>query len=127
MFFDDEKAFDIPKPLGPYSPAVRVGGMVYLSGQLPVDKTGKLVEGDFAAQAAQVFYNLQQVIAMAGAEVDEIVKITFYLTDLAQFDVLNALTEQFLKDPYPARVVLGVSALPKDAQICADAVLYVSQ
>ncbi|MAZ44251.1 MAG: reactive intermediate/imine deaminase [Legionellales bacterium] len=128
MFFDDEeKTFDIPKPLGPYSPAVRVAGMVYLSGVLPVDKTGELVAGDFEAQATQVFYNLQQMIAMSGAEIDEIVKITFYLTDLSNFDILNKLAAQIFKEPYPARVVVGVASLPKDAMLCAEGTLYVSQ
>lgn len=127
MFFDDENGFDIPKPLGPYSPAVRVAGMVYLSGQLPIDSTGEVVEGDFEAQANQVFYNLQQVVAMSGAEIDEIVKITFYLTDMSNFETVNDLCKQVLKEPFPARVVLGVTALPKGAQLCADAVLYVSQ
>lgn len=128
MFFDeDEKGFDVPKPLGPYSPAVRVAGMVYLSGILPVDKDGNLVGEDFEAQATQVFYNLQQVVAMSGAEMDEVVKITFYLTDLSHFEKLNELAQQVLKEPYPARVVLGVAALPKGAQLCTEATLYVSQ
>ena len=123
----DNGNFDVPMPLGPYSPAVRVAGMVYLSGQVPINAKGELVGTTFEEQAQQVFYNLQQAIAMSGAQIDEIVKMTVYLTDIQTIDVVNRIMSELLEDPYPARVVLGVASLPKNAQICVEATLYVSQ
>ncbi len=119
--------FEVPKPLGPYSPAVRVAGMVYLSGQIPINTDGELEGATFEEQVQKVFYNLQQATAMSGAQIDEIVKMTVYLTDMSNMNTLNQVMADLLEDPYPARVVVGVASLPKNAQICVEATLYVSQ
>lgn len=118
---------DTPPTAGPYSHAVRVGDMVYISGQIPCDSEGRLVEGDFSRQVKQLLFNLHQVIRMSGGDMNEIVKLTVYLTDFAHYDILNQEMTLALAEPYPARMVIGVNALPKGASVAADAILYISQ
>ena len=109
---------DAPSAIGPYSQAVRVNDTIYLSGQIPLDpKTNEIVPGDFAAQARQVFANLSAVLATAGTDFDHVVKLTIYLTDLANFGVVNDIMAKFFTVPYPARAAIGVAQLPKGAQI----------
>ncbi len=108
-----------PKPVGPYSQAVEVGNTLYLSGQIGIDpKTGKLRE-DFRSQAEQVLKNVEEILRSAGYSRADIVKVVVYITDLSRFGEFNSLYEEFLKgvDPKPARVTVGVSALPLGAQI----------
>lgn len=113
-----------PAAIGPYSQAVRAGGTVYFSGQIPLDPaTGALIEGDISAQARRVFDNLQAVAAAAGGSLADIARIGIYLTDLADFAAVNAVMAEYFNQPYPARSTIEVSALPKGAQIEVDAVL----
>ena len=113
-----------PQAIGPYSQAIRAGNTVYLSGQIPLDPaTMTIVSDDFAAQAEQVLKNLQQVCKAAGAGMDAIVKLTIYLTDLADFPVVNEVMKRYFNEPYPARVTIQVSALPKAAKVEIDAIL----
>lgn len=113
-----------PQAIGVYSQAVKCGNTVYLSGQIPLDPVSMtLVSGDFAAQAAQVFANLQAVANAAGGSLAHIVKLTIYLIDLAQFSVLNEIMASYFSAPYPARATIQVSALPKAAQIEIDAIM----
>ena len=113
-----------PAAIGPYSQAVKVGNTVYLSGQIPLDpQTGDLVNGDFKSQAKQVFKNLEAVANAAGASLSDAVKLTIYLTDLDNFNLLNGVMAQVLSPPFPARATVQVSALPKGASIEIDAVL----
>ncbi len=113
-----------PAALGPYSQAVRTGDLVFLSGQIPLDPaTGETVSGDFEARARQVFANLKAVAEAAGATLDHAVKVTIFLTDLAQFPAVNKVMAEFFSDPYPARAAIGVAALPKGADVEAEAVL----
>jgi reactive intermediate/imine deaminase len=112
-----------PKAIGPYSQAVRSGNTLFLSGQTPIDPaTGKLVEGDIAAQARQVFENLGAVLAAADASFDDVVRVGIYLTDLANFAAVNEVMKQYFREPYPARSTIGVAALPLGADVEIDLV-----
>jgi reactive intermediate/imine deaminase len=114
---------DAPQAIGTYSQAIRAGNAIYLSGQIGLDPaTMQLVDG-FDAQAHRVFRNLQAVAGAAGAVLDDAVKLTVFLTDLAQFARLNDIMSQYLIQPYPARSAVGVSALPRGALVEIEAIL----
>ena len=113
-----------PAAIGPYSQAVRAGNLVFLSGQIPLDPaTGELVDGDFEARARRVFGNMQAVAEAAGGSLDAAVKVTIFLTDLGRFAAVNKVMAEFFNEPYPARAAVGVAALPKGADVEAEAVL----
>ncbi|MBO6557514.1 MAG: RidA family protein [Pseudomonadales bacterium] len=113
-----------PAAIGTYSQAVIHGDVLYVSGQIPlVPASMELVEGDISAQIAQVFDNLAGVISAAGAELDDAIKFTVYLTDLGNFPLVNEAMAERLKEPYPARAAIEVSALPKGAQVEVDAIV----
>ena len=115
-----------PAAIGPYSQAVKVGNTVYFSGQIGLDPaTGELVEG-FENQALRVFENLKAVAEASGGTLADAVRITIYLTDLANFGVVNEIMTRYFQAPYPARAAVGVKALPKGALVEADAILIVS-
>ncbi len=114
-----------PRAIGPYSQAIRAGDTVYLSGQIPLDPaTMTLVEGGIEAQATRVFENLKAVAAAAGGTLDDAVRVTIFLTDLGQFGAVNEVMIRYFREPYPARVTVGVSALPRGVAIEVDAILY---
>jgi reactive intermediate/imine deaminase len=116
-----------PAALGPYSQGVRAGDTVYLSGQLGLDPaTGNLADG-VEAQAHQVFRNLRAVAQAAGGEIDDIVKLTLLLADLADFAKVNEIMATYFKPPYPARATYQVVALPKAARLEVEGVLVVSR
>jgi 2-iminobutanoate/2-iminopropanoate deaminase len=107
-----------PKPIGPYSQAVKYGGMVFTSGQIPVDPaTGKMVEGDIQAQTEQVFRNLAAVLAAAGTGLQNAVKVTVFLADMADFPKVNEVYARQFEQPFPARSCVEVSALPAGARV----------
>lgn len=113
-----------PAAIGTYSQAVQTGNLVFLSGQIPLDPaTMEFVEGDFAARARQVFTNLQAIVQAAGGELNQVVKLTIYLTDLNDFATVNSVMTEFFDEPYPARAALGVASLPKGADVEAEAIL----
>ncbi len=113
-----------PAAIGTYSQAVEAGGLVFLSGQIPlVPESMEIVEGDFEARARQVFTNLQAVANAAGGNLNDIVKLTIFLTDLDNFATVNAVMEDFFDAPYPARAAVGVASLPKGVDVEADAIL----
>jgi reactive intermediate/imine deaminase len=115
-----------PQAIGPYSQAIWAGNTVYLSGQIGFDpKSMLLVSEDAAMQTSQVFSNMQEVCRAAGGDVDDIVKLTIYLTDLAYFPVVNEVMAKYFSEPYPARTTIQVSALPKAAKIEIDAIMIV--
>jgi reactive intermediate/imine deaminase len=117
-----------PKAIGTYSQAVRCGDTVYLSGQIPlVPGTMQLLEGDIRAQINQVFDNLAAVAEAAGGSLQDAVKLTVYLTDLANFPAVNEAMGSRFREPYPARAAVGVAALPRGAQIEVDAVLILNR
>ena len=112
-----------PEPIGPYSHMVRCGDMLYLSGQIALDpETANLNAPDVTTEARQVFRNIRAVLEETGAEINDVVKLTVYVTDLAIFDQVNAVMTEFLSPPYPARTTVQVAALPRDAKIEIDAV-----
>ncbi len=116
-----------PAAIGPYSQAVRVGQTVYLSGQIPLQaSTGALLEGDIEAQTRQVFDNMKAVCSAANGSLADIVRVGIYLTDLADFAVVNAVMAEYFQAPYPARSTIQVSALPRGAHVEVDAVLVLS-
>ena len=118
---------DAPAAIGTYSQAVRAGDTVYLSGQIPLDpKTMQLVEG-FENQVKRVFDNLRAVCRAAGGDFDRVVRITVYLVDLGNFAKLNEIMATCFKEPYPARVAIGVASLPRGAQVEVDAVLVLGR
>lgn len=113
-----------PAAIGPYSQAVRAGGTVYFSGQIPLDPaTGEIVAGDIGAQARRAFDNLKAVAEAAGGSLDRIVRLGLYLTDLGQFAAVNAVMQEYFQAPFPARSTIEVSALPKGAGFEVDAVM----
>lgn len=115
-----------PAAIGTYSQAIKVNQTVYLSGQIPlVPGTMQMVEGDFAAQATQVFENLQAVCRAADGELRDIVKLNIYLTDLSNFSVVNEVMGRFFSQPYPARAAIGVKELPKGALVEADGIMVI--
>ena len=115
-----------PAALGPYSQAARAGDTVWLSGQLGLDPaTGNLVEG-IDAQAHPVFRNLRAVAQAAGGELDDVVKLTILLADLADFAKVNEIMATYFKPPYPARATFQVAALPKSAMLEVDAIMVLA-
>lgn len=115
-----------PAALGPYSHAVEHGGVVYVSGQIGLDPaTGKLAGESFEAQAKQVLANLATVLHAAGCSVHTLLQVDIFLTDMANFPVLNSLYEAFLNGHKPARATVEVAALPAGALVEIKAVAYV--
>lgn len=113
-----------PEAIGTYSQAVKVNNTVYLSGQIPLNpETMELVEGDFSVQAEQVFKNLQAVCKAANGSLQNIVKLNIYLTDLNNFSIVNQVMARFFEEPFPARAAIGISQLPKGAQVEADGIM----
>lgn len=114
-----------PAAIGTYSQAVRAGNTVYLSGQIGLDPATMQLADGIDAQIARVFENLKAVAEAAGASLDEAVKFTIYLTDLANFAKVNEVMAKYIGQPYPARAAVGVKELPRGALVEADAVLVV--
>ena len=112
---------DAPKAIGPYSQAIRAGGLVFLSGQIPLDPaTGQMVEGDIVAQAERVMQNLSAVLAAAKLGFHHVVKTTIYLTDLADFAKVNEVYGKRFSQAPPARSTVQVAALPRGARVEID-------
>lgn len=115
---------DAPSAIGTYSQAVKVMNTVYLSGQIPlIPETMEVVEGGFAEQTEQVFKNLVAVCTAAGGEINDMVKVNIFMTDLANFATVNDVMSRYFKQPYPARAAIGVSQLPKGVEIEIDGIM----
>ncbi len=117
-----------PAAVGPYSQATAVTGgrTVYLSGQIGLEPgTGELVSENFEGQVRQAFANLKAVIEAAGGTLDDIVKLTLFLTDLSKFASVNAIMADIIPQPFPARSTIGVASLPKGAQFEVEAIIVV--
>lgn len=113
-----------PAAIGTYSQAIKIGNLVFLSGQIPLDPaTMELTGSNFESRARRVFENLEAVAHAAGGDLDRIVKLTIYLTDLANFATVNTVMAEFFSEPYPARAAVGVASLPKGADVEAEAIL----
>ena len=116
-----------PAAVGPYSQAVRVGSFIYTAGQIPlVPETGKLVEGDIKAQTKQVMQNLSNVLEAAESGLENVVKTTIFVTNMADFAVVNEVYGSFFKDAPPARSTVQVAALPLGASVEIEAVAVVA-
>jgi len=113
-----------PQAIGTYSQAVNHKGLVFISGQIPlIPETMELITGDIETQIRRVFENLSAICTAAGGSLDDIVKLTVFLTDMGNFPQVNAIMEQYFSAPFPARAAVEVSGLPKGAEVEMDAIL----
>ena len=114
---------DAPKAIGPYSQAVRVGPLLFVSGQVPLDPaTGDMVAGDIAAQTRRVFENLGAVLKAGGRSFNDVVRTTVFLADMNDFAEVNRIYGTYFSEPYPARATVQVARLPKDARVEIDVI-----
>ena len=115
-----------PQAIGTYSQAIKVGNVVYLSGQIPlVPETMEVIDGDFAVQVRLVFDNLSAVAKAAGGNLQDIVKLNIFLTDLSHFATVNEIMAEYFEQPYPARAAIGVASLPKAVPVEMDGVMHI--
>ncbi len=115
-----------PQAIGTYSQAIAHNGMVFVSGQIPLDPGSmEMVGGGIEPQISQVFENLSAVCQAAGGSLADIVKLTVFLTNMENFQHVNTIMSQYFSSPFPARATVGVAALPKGAEIEMDAILIV--
>jgi reactive intermediate/imine deaminase len=113
-----------PKAIGTYSQAVRAGDLVFMSGQIPLDPaTGTLVSGEIEVEIKRVFDNLKAVAEAAGGTLDQAIKLTVFLTDMANFPKVNEVMASYFQAPYPARAAVGVAALPRGARVEIECIL----
>ena len=118
---------DAPKAMGAYSPAIKAGNLLFISGQIPIDPaSGNLVEGDITAQAEQVMRNLTALLRAAGASFTNVVRTTVYLADMNDFAEMNEVYSRYIVDPPPARATVQVARLPRDVKIEVDAIAVLS-
>jgi len=114
-----------PAPVGPYAQAVRVGDLMFCSGQIPLDPaTGQMVTGDVPTQTRRVMENLKAVLAAAGVGFDQVVKATIYMTDLQDFAAMNAVYATYFTRDFPARATVQVAALPRGAAVEIDLIVH---
>ena len=112
-----------PQAIGPYSQAIKAGGFVFASGQIPIDpETGEFVSGGIAEQTRQVMKNLAAVLDAAGSDLQLVVKTTVYLADMAEFTAMNEVYGKFFTDEPPARATVQAARLPRDAKVEIEAV-----
>ncbi len=116
-----------PKAIGPYSQAVKAGNFMFISGQIPLDpKTGDLVSESIEDQAKQVLNNIKSICKAAGYSLDDIVKISIFLTDLGNFAIVNEVMKEYFAEPYPARATVEVSGLPLGVNIEIEAIVLIN-
>jgi 2-iminobutanoate/2-iminopropanoate deaminase len=111
--------------IGPYSPALRAGPFLFLSGQIPLTTAGTVVEGGIREQTTQVLENMRALLEAGGADFASVVKTTIYLADLADFAVVNEIYATCFTEPYPARATVQVARLPRDVRVEIDAIALV--
>ena len=117
-----------PAAIGPYSQAIKAGGFVFVSGQIPIDpQTGQFVPGGIAAQTEQVLKNLSAVLEAAGSSLDLVVKTTVFLADMKEFSGMNEVYATFFSSPPPARATVAAAGLPRDARVEIEAVALASE
>jgi 2-iminobutanoate/2-iminopropanoate deaminase len=125
MAFEQITTDGIAPPVGPFSPAIRDGDRVYTSGQVAQDPaTGRLIDGDVGAQTHRVLDNLEAVLRAAGKTLADVVKVNVYLTDMGNFQAMNAVYARRFTVPYPARTTVAVAALPLGAAVEIEAVAH---
>jgi len=114
-----------PAAIGPYSPAVKVGNLIFTSGQLSIDpKTGKMIEGDIEAKTRRALENLKAVLEPYSIGLENVVKTTIFLKDMDNFSRVNKIYAEYFKEKFPARSCVEVSRLPKDAEIEIEALAF---
>ena len=114
------------KPIGPYSPAIRAGNLLFLSGQVGFDpSSGALVDGDISAQTDQVMRNIGALLKAAGSDFAHVVRTTVFLADLAEFAKMNEVYARYVVDPPPARSTVQVARLPRDARVEIDVIAVI--
>ena len=114
---------DAPKAIGPYSPAIRAGNLLFVSGQIPIDPaTGAVVDGDVSNQTDRVMRNISALLEAAGCSFAHVVRTTVFLADLKDFAAMNEVYGRFVADPPPARATVQVSRLPRDVRVEIDAI-----
>ena len=114
------------KPIGPYSPAIRAGNLLFISGQVGFDPaTGALVDGDISAQTDQVMRNIGALLKAAGTDFAHVVRTTVFLADMDEFAVMNAVYGRYMVDPPPARSTVQVAALPRNARVEIDVIAMI--
>lgn len=119
---------DAPAAIGPYSQAIKAGGFIFTSGQIPADAaTGEIIKGDITQQAKRVIENLSAVLAAAGVSLEDVVKTTVYLKNLADFSAVNEVYSRYFNIPYPARSCIEAARLPKDVLIEIEAVALLNE
>lgn len=111
-----------PQAIGPYSQAVESGGILFLSGQIPLNKEGEMCEGDFETKTRQVFANIEAILGAEDLTLNNIIKVNIYLTDISNFEVVNQVMASLFVGPYPARALVQVTALPKGSEIEVEVV-----
>ena len=117
-----------PAAIGPYSQAIKAGGFVFVSGQIPIDpKTGQFVAGGIAEQTERVLKNLSAVLEAAGSSLDQVVKTTVFLADMKEFAGMNEVYAKFFSEPPPARATVAAAGLPRDALVEIEVVALVSE
>lgn len=117
---------DAPKAQGVYTPAIRAGQLLFVSGQIPVDpRTGHIVDGDFSAQADQSMRNVGALLTAAGVGWEHVVRTTVFLADMDDFAAMNAVYARYVVDPAPARATVQVARLPRDVRIEVDAIAVI--
>ena len=114
---------DLPKPIGPYSAALKAGSLLFISGQVPADPaTGQLIDGDIAAQTRRVLDNIGALLAAAGLSFADVVRTTVFLADLNDFAAMNDAYRGYFTEPFPARSTVQAARLPRDSRIEIDAI-----
>ena len=114
---------DAPKAIGPYSPAIRAGQLLFVSGQVPIDPaTGQMIDGDIAAQTRRVFENIGALLTAGGRSFADVARTTVFLADMNDFAAMNEVYGQYFSEPYPARATVQVARLPKDARVEIDVI-----
>jgi len=117
-----------PAAIGPYSQAIKAGGFVFVSGQIPIDpQTGQFVPGGIAEQTRQVLKNLAAVLEAAGSSLDRVVKTTVFLADMKEFSGMNEVYATFFSSPPPARATVAAAGLPRDARVEIEVVALASE
>ena len=112
-----------PKAIGPYSPAVRTGQLLFVSGQVPIDPaTGLMVDGDISAQTRRVFENIGALLTAGGRSFADVARTTVFLADMNDFAAMNEVYGRYFSEPYPARATVQVARLPKDARVEIDVI-----
>ena len=113
--------------IGPYSPALRVGNLLFLSGQIPLDPaTGQIVDGDIRAQTTRVLENMRELLGAGGADFSQVARTTIFLADMNDFAVVNEIYATYFSAPYPARATVQVARLPKDVRVEIDAIAVIA-